>query len=444
VFEVVASVPVDPDRARVFEHGWQSWSPTTTYPVQATSYRPRTPVEAAMGSRHGRPGPAQGFQGEGLIAVDPGDGASIHVFAAPSVVSAPSIRASYGDGALTVTADGPVLQTHHDGPLTAALGAWAESFARTAGVAAPRPAPTGWCSWYHYFTGVTEADVLENLTAIDTADLPVDVVQIDDGWQAGIGDWTTLSDRFTSLPDLVRRLRDAGRRAGIWVAPFLAGANSVLVRDHPDWLLRVDGTGPVDAGHNWGQPLYGLDATHPGVVAYLHEVFGGLVEAGFDYFKLDFLYGGAADAPRADGSSPLAAYRSGLATIRGIVGPDAYIVGCGAPILPSVGLVDAMRISADIALQYDAAGDWGRPSQLGATLSTVGRAFQHGRFWVNDSDCLIARPAVQRREEWAETVARYGGLRFSSDRIADLDDWGLARTRELLATAPPPVPFNLS
>jgi alpha-galactosidase len=290
---------------------------------------------------------------------------------------------------------------------------------------------------------VTEADVLENLGAIEAADLRVDVIQVDDGWQADVGDWTTLSDRFRSLSDLVRRLRDGGRRAGIWVAPFLAGSGSAVVRDHPEWLLRANGSGPVDAGHNWNQSLYGLDTTHPGVIGYLREVFAGLADAGFDYFKLDFLYAGALDAPRADGSSPLAAYRAGLAAIRSVVGASAYIVGCGAPILASVGLVDAMRISADISLQYDVAGDWSRPSQLGATLSTVARAFLHGRFWVNDSDCLIARPAVERREEWAQTVERYGGLRFSSDRIADLDDWGLARTRTLLSTAPPPVPFPL-
>jgi hypothetical protein len=44
-FEVVDQVPVDADRGRVYEHGWQSLSPTTAYRVGATSYRP---VEAAM------------------------------------------------------------------------------------------------------------------------------------------------------------------------------------------------------------------------------------------------------------------------------------------------------------------------------------------------------------------------------------------------------------
>ncbi len=75
-------------------------------------------------------------------------------------------------------------------------------------------------------------------------------------------------------------------------------------------------------------------------------------------------------------------------------------------------------------------------------FSTVGRAFRHGQFWVNDPDCIVGRPAIERREEWADVVDRYGGLRISSDRIAYLDDWGLATTRRLLETTPPPVPFS--
>ena len=89
---------------------------------------------------------------------------------------------------------------------------------------------------------MTEADVTENLDAIVDADLPVDVIQIDDGWQAEIGDWMEYSDRFASLPDLVTRIRDRGRRAGIWVAPFLVGARSRLFREHPGADLGRIGT----------------------------------------------------------------------------------------------------------------------------------------------------------------------------------------------------------
>jgi alpha-galactosidase len=44
----------------------------------------------------------------------------------------------------------------------------------------------------------------------------------------------------------------------------------------------------------------------------------------------------------------------------------------------------------------------------------------------------VAGPHVERREDWAAVVERYGGLRTSSDRLRALDDWGLDTTRRLL------------
>jgi alpha-galactosidase len=423
----VARLKVDPVRARVYEHGWQSWSPTTSYGVAATSHRPVQPVMQTMCWRPGRPGPVRGFQGEGLLAVDPGTGDPVRVYAGPDGrTEVPSIRASYADGTLTLGADGQIEETVHHGTIEAALAAWADRYAALVGAPAPRLAPTAWCSWYHYFGSVTEDDVLENLDAAGARDLPLDVIQIDDGWQAEIGDWLTSSGRFASLPALAGRIRRAGRRPGIWIAPFLAGARSELARAHPDWCVG-------DAGHNWGQDLTGLDIAR--AEGHLREVFATLRSYGFDYFKLDFLYAGALGG--------LDAYRHGLAVIREATGPEAYLLGCGAPILPSVGLLDAMRVSPDVGPAYEPAdGDLSRPSQRAATLTTIGRSWQHGRFWVNDPDCLIARPAVERRAEWAQVVERYGGLRASSDRIADLDEWGLATTRRLLGTVPAPRPFS--
>ncbi|TMM40172.1 MAG: alpha-galactosidase [Actinobacteria bacterium] len=436
-FEELASIKVDGGTARVYEHGWQSWSPSGSYPADvASSYRPVRPVSQNQSYRPGRPAPDSGFQGEGLLAVDPGTGDPVTVFGASPGTTVPSVRAALVDGHLVVSADGPVSAA----PATTieeGLAAWADGYAAALGVGTIRPAPTGWCSWYHYFTDVTAADIEENVAAIHARDLPVDVIQIDDGWESEIGDWLTLSGRFSSLEALTERIAGTGRRTGIWVAPFLVGAKSRVFAEHPDWLIQG-----VRAGNNWNQDTYGLDATHPGARDYLRRTFTMLRQAGIDYFKIDFIYAGALDGPRYSGADPITAYRSGVQLIRETIGPDAYLLGCGAPILPSVGLFDAMRVSADVAPHWAPLdGDPAQPSQQGAAFSTVGRAFQHGRFWVNDPDCIVARPAIERREEWAEVVDRYGGLRISSDRIADLDDWGMATTRRLLEETPPPTPF---
>jgi alpha-galactosidase len=438
----IATLAVDPSTVRVYEHGWQSWTATSTYRLDDRPPRHWDPVKNVMSLRPGAPKPPAGsFQGDGLLAIQVADGGPVHVFASTDgTVAVATIRATPVPGVdrLQIESDGPVDHRIDTGPggIQGALARWADDVTGRLGLAAPRPAPTGWCSWYHYFTEVTEADIDENLRAIDPLDLDIEVVQIDDGYQREIGDWHQPSDRFQSLTDVSARIRATGRQAGIWVAPFLVGARSTTAAEHPEWLVR-GADAPAHAGHNWGQPLYALDTTHPAAMAWLKDVFERFVEMGFSYFKIDFVYGAAVTGDRHHDVTGIEAYRLGVQGIRDAIG-DAYLLGCGAPILPSLGLVDAMRISPDTSPEVEPRdGDLSEPGSRSAIVTGAARAFQHGRFWVNDPDCLIARPAMEEREAWAEHVERFGGLRASSDRLADLDDWGLETTRRLLATRPP-------
>jgi len=436
----IAEVAVDPTRAVVYEHGWQSWSPSTGYRLDQRPFRPWSEDQRVMNYRPDRRAPADAYQGEGLLAISPNDGADVHVFGAAAPDRIASVRADVRGGRVLVSADGDLRHDVFPGSagLEAALARWAERFAGDSRVGELRPAPTIWSSWYHYFHEITQAEVEDNVAAMDELGLDIEVVQIDDGYQAEIGDWLRWSGRFESLPDAVARIRDRGRRAGIWVAPFLVAPNSDLARRHPDWLV-----GGADAGVNWGQRLGALDVTNGGAEAYLRQVFASFRDMGIDFYKIDFVYAGALRGRRADPAvDGVEAYRRGLRVIRESIGADAYLLGCGAPILPSVGLVDAMRVSPDTAPHYEPAdGDMSRPSQRTAALTGRGRAWQHGRFWVNDPDCLLARPGVERREQWARHVEAFGGLRGSSDRLRALDAWGLETTRRLIVRMPA-TPFQ--
>ena len=429
-------IRVASESAAIYEHGWQSWSPSGSHPLHARPPRPSTENSRIMNWRPDTRPPADAFWGEGLLALDPGDDSGIVVFSAPPGADpVPSIRADVGAGEVAVSADGPVVRTVDAGAnsIDDALGRWAEGYAAAAGVSLRAESPTVWCSWYQYFRRVTEDDIFENLAAMDDLGLSVDVVQIDDGYQAEIGDWLTESGRFASLEAAVARIRGTGRRACLWLAPFLVSPRSGIYAEHPEWLL-----GGARAGFNWEAEQAVLDITHPGAEEYLRTVFRTLRAMGIDYFKLDFLYAGALAGQRADDdATPLTAYRRGIEMIREAIGPESYLLGCGAPILPSVGLADAMRVSPDTAPKYEPYdGDLSMPSQRAAALTGRARAWQHGRFWANDTDCLIVRPQVERRDAWAEHVNRYGGLRSSSDRLRDLDDWGLSTTRRLLRRTP--------
>jgi alpha-galactosidase len=432
-------VKADLDRATIYAEGWQSWSATAILPLTVTPATDNSRESLVIDRQYGVAAPAGVHQGSGLLAFDPGTGGPVELFAAPDASRwVPVIQARPGGAEIVVTADRPVDHRSDAGPggLTGALGRWADEFAARAGAGQGRLraiAPV-WCSWYQYFGDVTEADIAANLAAMDRLRLPFSIVQIDDGYEAALGDWLTPSGRFASVPGLVRRIRDTGRQAGIWIAPALVAPDSELFARHPGWVVRDrESAAPVFAGHG----CTALDFTHPGAARYLADVLARMRAWGVGYFKVDFLYAGAGEGRRHDDVSGVEAYRRGLRLIRDAIGPEAILLGCGAPILPSVGLVDAMRVGPDIAARYDPPGGQSfKPSQRNATRNVVARGWQQGRFWVNDADCLLARPGVERREEWARTVADYSALRSSGDGLRELDEWGLETTRRLLVASP--------
>jgi alpha-galactosidase len=427
---IIDEIAISP-AARIYAEGWQSWSPTTWYSEGMPAHRPAEDWQHLMRFRPGTPLADEGLQAEGLLVVDPGDGAAARVYAtldASREVS--TLRAVRQGDRVTVHADSPVEAWTADAagptadtpPGQAALESFGDRFGQTAGARTSPSAPRVWCTWYQYFEEVTASDVLENLRAIEELALPIEVVQIDDGWSLGTGEWTAPNPRFGSLADAVSAIRDSGRRAGVWLAPFSVGSRSDLAIRHREWL-----TGP--AGYNWGDDLVGLDLTHPGVRDYLAGVLTGLRDLGVDYLKLDFLYSGAVPGVRhAADATPIEAYRSGLGLVREVMGEDAYLLACGAPILPSVGLVDAMRVSPDTFHEGGEDGSQGLRGQM----SLEARAWQNGRLWTTDPDCLVARPEFALREEWADIVLASPGLRGFSDRISTLDARGLQLVRRLL------------
>ncbi|HEX6382628.1 MAG TPA: alpha-galactosidase, partial [Acidimicrobiia bacterium] len=108
-FTHVVSVPVDISTARVHEEGWQSWSPSGSYALGEKPYRPTNDNWATVCYRPGVTVPEGAFQGEGLLALDPGDGTPVRLWAAPDPVrEVPSIRLVVRDGVAEVSSDGPV------------------------------------------------------------------------------------------------------------------------------------------------------------------------------------------------------------------------------------------------------------------------------------------------------------------------------------------------
>lgn len=302
------------------------------------------------------------------------------------------------------------------------------------------PVPTGWCSWYYYYTDISEKTLAGNIAELarrkDT--LPLTCIQLDDGYQTAVGDWLSVNQKFPGgLEAVAHTIREAGYVAGLWTAPFMIQRSSLIFRSHPDWLIRNADGRLMDFGYHpiWGVTggqVYCLDPTHPEVQAHLRMVYTSLREQGFTYFKIDFLNAGLQAGLRADRTrSSVEAFRLGLSIIREAIGEDAFLLGCGAPLLPCVGIVDAMRISSDVKEAWDdpvlgfISNGNGHPAAELAILNTMTRAHLHGVWWLNDPDCLLVRDTrstlkVVEIQTLLTVLSLSGGMLLLSDDLTRL------------------------
>ncbi len=315
------------------------------------------------------------------------------------------------------------------------LGDYFDAAGAENGVRLREQMPAGWCSWYHFFDQVTEDQIRGNLRAIVQMEreLPLELVQIDDGFQAVVGDWLQFRSTFPQgVAGLAEEIRAAGKMPGLWLAPFIVHPRSQTAREHPDWLVKGRWGLPASAGYNWGAITAGLDLTHPAALDYAYTVIETAAHRwGYPYLKLDFLYAGAIRGRRKDDSLTRAqVLRRGMEALRRAAGPETLLLGCGAPLGSALGLVDAMRIGADTAPTWTPRfAGWKRPFEQitpmpaarNAIQNILTRAGMHRRWWWNDPDCLLIRPdselTLDEVRTFATLAALTGGLLLLSDDL---------------------------
>ncbi|MGY6500721.1 MAG: glycoside hydrolase family 36 protein [Acidimicrobiales bacterium] len=330
----------------------------------------------------------------------------------------------------------------------ALLGAWATRVGEVGGARVSAPFQVGWCSWYHYFHDISEDALRHNLAL--AGQWPFEVFQLDDGYQSDIGDWLTTNERFpSSLDTLAADIAAAGVTPGVWLAPFLAGPASRVVDEHPDWIARHTSGRPLVGMVNdgWGGPVLTLDTTRADVLDHIESTARALVEAGFPYLKLDFTYAPSLDGRFSDPTrTPAERVRAGMEAVRRGAGEETFLLGCGLPLGVGVGVVDGMRIGADVAPwwevqpdQFDPPGySEVEPATLNAYVNTRARAFMHRRLWLNDPDCVMLRTTETRLtpdqvRTWAMAVGDSGGMVLVSDDLALLDADARALLDEVVA-----------
>jgi alpha-galactosidase len=294
--------------------------------------------------------------------------------------------------------------------------------------------PTGWCSWYCFGPRVTAVEVLDNLDFIAKNIPGLKYIQIDDGYQAAMGDWLETGAAFGgNVQTVLRQIRARGFEPALWVAPFIAEEKSHLFEQHPDWFIKDADGHPLRSDRvtfgGWRRgPWYALDGTHPAAQKYLETVFRTMRnEWGCTYFKLDAnfwgaMHGGRFHDPRA---TRIEAYRRGMEAIRRGAG-DGFILGCNHPIWPSLGLIHGSRSSNDIKRAWDRV--------KGIARQNLSRNWQNGRVWWNDSDAVVLTGDLSDDEFQFHATAVYasGGMILSGDDLTKMPANRLEMLRKLL------------
>jgi alpha-galactosidase len=458
---------------RFLRNGWQSWSLTATKELDDEG-EPAFPSSPWLRGMHHvvneHPSDRAGWHESATVSVA-GSGAGQPACLAGVLERGNTFGVVYlrreGDAVLVEVEQR--IETPFSGgesrtldPVRVALGddpnrlleSFGELWGRAAEARTTSPFRVGWCSWYHFFHDVTEIDLLRNLDALVKSrdEIPVEIVQLDDGYQRAIGDWLETNEKFPrGLAPIGEEIRAAGFTAGLWTAPFCIVSESRVHEQHREWLLR-DGAHRFRAlGHKaWTKDfwVYALDTTRAPVIAHLESTFGQLVEMGFTYLKLDFLHAAAmlaeAQDPRRTRAERL---RDGLRAIRAGAGDEAFLLGCGSPLGPAVGIVDAMRIGPDVAPYWkpDPEGTLAGleptvPATENALQSIVHRVWMHRRLWLNDPDCLMARQdntqlSAEETRCLADAIAVTGGMVMVSDNVSELDAGSRRLIRECAAQA---------
>ncbi|PZF80322.1 alpha-galactosidase [Jiangella anatolica] len=115
------------------------------------------------------------------------------------------------------------------------------------------------------------------------ADLGVDVVTVDKGWEDEVGDWNAAAGYSGGLAALAAAVHARGVAFGLWCAAGNAAPSSRVLREHPEWRAVWRGRAVIQS-----HDTYVLCLGHEPARAYVESRLEALVEAGVDWLLHDF------------------------------------------------------------------------------------------------------------------------------------------------------------
>ncbi|MHB1158549.1 MAG: glycoside hydrolase family 36 protein [Phycisphaerales bacterium] len=318
-------------------------------------------------------------------------------------------------------------------------------FMKEFAVAPPAKKPlTVYCTWQFYGFDFNEQDLRENLQALGERPLPIDVIQLDNGWMNNFGDWEVHAERFPGgMKAVADRIAAAGFIPGIWTCPTMIMRKSRMFREHPELAARRADGSPVEFDYIEGG-TYCVDPTAPGCEQYITALYRKLKDWGFRYHKLDFLRSIILreDIRFYDRKVTRAqAYRLMLEMIRRAIGEDGYMLVCGGiHDAANAGITDAVRTGNDMfGFWVPPDGERWKGTLIKIKQNTL-RNYTH-RLWSPDPDACpirrrteVFRPGILRddlslglftdEEAFSVVLTQYltGGNVCVCERFAELDE----------------------
>jgi alpha-galactosidase len=191
---------------------------------------------------------------------------------------------------------------------------------------------------------------------------------LDDGWfgarrddHAGLGDWTVSDAVYPDgLKPLVDHVTGLGMEMGIWFEPEMVNPDSDLYREHPDWVLGIEGVEQVPFRNQ-----YVLDISRGDVADYLFgQIDAILSDHAISYIKWDM---------NRDLSHP---------------GGGNGQVRASAQVHALYALLDRIR-AAHPHVEIESCASGGGRADFGVLAHS-------DRVWTSDSNDAIDRQAIQR------------------------------------------------
>lgn len=322
-----------------------------------------------------------------------------------------------------------------EGEELAAFSRYRELLATRYGVIDEEPGKI-WSSWYSLYEDVSRSRLDEIM--VELPGLGFDTVQVDDGWERAVGDWEA-NDKFPEgMADLARAAEARGLRPGLWLAPFIVLPDSEAFEEHRDMLLRDAAGELVPAGSNY----FTYDYTREDACDLLAELIDVVVSKwGFTYLKLDFLQAAAAVGSRSREMDREAIYRRAITTIRETAGDSVYLLGSGALMMPSLGILNAVRTGPDVAPM------WTNYATQDPSDALAHNALRNGveRMWMRhlvglDPDVVFARGTrnllTPEQRQWLRDSAVLSGFRA----VSDPPEWLTEEEKEMLRNYLGPLP----